>query len=107
MTEDITRKEFLRLAAAATTTTALAGYAGRAASQDAASDAASNAAPVAAGNPTRTLIRGADVLTMDPALGEQPATDVLMDNGRIEAIGTGLPADGAEIIERRHDLGPA
>ena len=99
MSEYITRKEFLRLASAATTTSALAGYAGRAASQDAASDAASDVAPVAAGNPTRTLIRGADVLTMDPTLGEQPATDVLVDNGRIDAIGTELPADGAEVID--------
>ena len=95
MTEDITRKEFLRLAAAATSTAALAGYAGKAAAQNAAPDAA----PVVAGDPSRSLIRGADVLTMDPTLGEQLATDVLMDNGRIEAIGTGLSADGAEVID--------
>ena len=95
MTENITRKEFLRLTAAAATTTALAGYAGRATAQNAAPDAA----PIVAGNQSRTLIRGADVLTMDPALGEQLATDVLMDNGRIEAIGTELPADGAEVID--------
>ena len=95
MTENITRKEFLRLATAAATTTALAGYAERAAAQDAASDTT----PMVAGDSSRTLIRGADVLTMDPSLGEQPATDVLMDNGRIEAIGNGLPADGAEVID--------
>ena len=97
MTEDITRKEFLRLAAAAATTSALTGYAGRAPAQDAASDAT----PIVAGSPSRTLIRGADVLTMDPSLGEQLATDVLLDNGRIEAIGTGLSADGAEVIDAR------
>ena len=95
MTENITRKEFFRLAAAATTSTALAGCAGGAAAQNATPDAA----PVVAGNQSRTLIRSADVLTMDPTLGEQLATDVLIDNGRVEAIGTGLSADGAEVID--------
>ena len=97
MTENITRKEFLRLAAAATTYTALAGYAGRASAQNAVPDSAS----IVAGSPARTLIRSADVLTMDATLGERPATDVLLDNGRIEAIGPGLPADGAEVIDAR------
>ena len=95
MTGNITRKDFLRLAAAATTSTALAGYAGRGATQNADSDAAPNVA----GSPSSTLIRGADVLSMDPDLGEQLATDVLIGNGRIEAIGTGLAADGAEVID--------
>ena len=95
MTDNITRKEFLRLAAAATTYTALAGYAGRASAQNANPESA----PTVAGSPARTLIRGADVLTMDATLGERPATDVLLDNGRIEAIGVGLPADGAEVID--------
>ena len=97
MTEDITRKEFLRLAAAATTSTALAGYAGRMSAQDAAPDAA----PAVDGDPLRTLIRGADVLTMDPTLGERLATDVLVANGRIDAIGTGLPADGSDVVDAR------
>ena len=97
MTENITRKKFLRLAAAATTYTALAGYAGRTSAKNAVPDGA----PLVAGNPARTLIRSADVLTMDATLGERPATDVLLDNGRIEAIGTGLPADGAEVIDAR------
>ena len=97
MTENLTRKEFLRLVAAATTYTALAGCAGRASAQNAVPESA----PTVAGSPARTLIRGADVLTMDATLGERPATDVLLDNGRIEAIGTGLPADGAEVIDAR------
>ena len=95
MTEKITRKDFLRLAAAATTYTALAGYAGRGATQD----AEVSAAPIDSEHRSSTLIRGADVLTMDPVLGEQPGTDVLISNGRIEAIGTGLPADGAEVVD--------
>ena len=97
MAEDMTRKEFFRLAAAATTSAILGGYVERAATQD----NSPPAAPVETGNLARTLIRGADILTMDPALGEQLATDVLIDNGRIEAIGTGLPADGAEVIDAR------
>lgn len=95
MTENITRKEFLRLATAATASTALAGYAASAAAQNPSPDAA----PAVAGGRARTLIRGADLLTMDPILGEQPATDVLMHDGRIEAVGTGLPAAGAEVID--------
>ena len=95
MTEKITRKDFLRLAAAATSSAALAGYAGRGAAQN----TEVSAGPVVSDNQADTLIRGADVLTMDPELGERLATDVLISNGRIEAIGTGLPADGAEVID--------
>ena len=97
MTENITRKEFLRLAAAAGASTALAGYSRGAAAQNAAPDEA----PAVAENQPRTLIRGADLLTMDPTLGEQLATDVLMENGRIMAVGKELVADGAEVIDAR------
>ena len=51
------------------------------------------------GAPRPTLIRGADVLTMDPALQEMQETDVLIENGRISAIGKGLVSEGAEVIE--------
>ena len=95
MTDEITRKEFLRLAAAATASTVLAGHAGRGAAQN----ADSSVAPAGSEEPSSTLIRGANVLTMDPELGEQPATDVLISDERIQAIGTGLPADGAEVID--------
>lgn len=47
----------------------------------------------------RTLIRGADVLTMDSRLGELPSTDVLIENGRITQIGRGLQAGGAQVVE--------
>ena len=90
MTQKITRKEFFRLAAAVTTSAALAGRAG----------AAQDADPEhGVGYQSRALIRGADVLTMDPALGEQLATDVLVDNGRIVAVGKGLTANDAEVID--------
>ena len=46
-----------------------------------------------------THIRGADLLTMDPTLKEMQDTDVLIENGRISAIGNGLSAEGAEVID--------
>jgi cytosine/adenosine deaminase-related metal-dependent hydrolase len=75
----MTRKEFLRLSAAAAAATSIS-------------------APARAQRPS-TLIRGADVLTMAPALGEAKATDVLIRDGRIAAIGQNLPAEDAEVIE--------
>ena len=96
MTEIITRKDFFRLAAAAATSTALAGRVGTA--QEAGQDAR-DVVPGVAGDQLRTLIRGADILTMDPTLGEQLATDVLVENGRVAAVGKGLAANDAEVID--------
>jgi cytosine/adenosine deaminase-related metal-dependent hydrolase len=45
------------------------------------------------------LIRGADLLTMDGTAGELPATDVLVQDGKIAAIGRRLSAAGAEVVE--------
>ena len=47
------------------------------------------------------LIRGGHVVTFDPHLGDLPAADVLIRDGRIAAVGTGLAADLPEshIIE--------
>jgi 5-methylthioadenosine/S-adenosylhomocysteine deaminase len=47
---------------------------------------------------TRTLIRGGQVLTMDPALGDPPGADVLIEDGRIVAVEAGVSAD-AEVID--------
>ena len=96
MTENITRKEFLWLAAAATASTALAGRA--AVAQDAVREDVAVPEDVV-GNQPRTLIRDADVLTMDTTLGEQLATDVLVENGRVVAVGKGLAANGADVID--------
>lgn len=60
---------------------------------------ASAAAGAASGPARRTLIRNADILTMDPALGEMTGTDVLIDQGRIAAIGKALSAAGAEVVD--------
>ena len=96
MTENITRKDFLRLAAAATASTALAGRA--AVAQDAVPEDGAVPEDVVETR-SRSLIRGADVLTMDPTLGEQLATDVLVDNGNVVAVGKGLAANGAEVVD--------
>ena len=48
---------------------------------------------------TSTLIRGAHVLTMDDALGAIPQGDVLIEGDRIAAVGTGLDANGADVID--------
>src|SRR6266508_4762380 len=45
------------------------------------------------------LIKNGSVVTVDPALGVLPRADVLVRNGRIEAIGPGLSADEAEVID--------
>ena len=47
----------------------------------------------------KTLIRGAYVLTMDEALGTIRDGDVRIEGDRITAVGRGLAADGAEVID--------
>lgn len=51
--------------------------------------------------PRRTLIRGADILTMDPGVGEVHGLDVLLDNGRIAVLGRELQAADALVIDAR------
>ena len=48
---------------------------------------------------TRLLIRDGWVLTMDAAVGDLPAGDVLIENGRIAAVGHSIVADDAEVID--------
>ncbi|MFC0531753.1 amidohydrolase family protein [Phytohabitans kaempferiae] len=47
----------------------------------------------------KLLIRGGHVVTMDPALGDQPAADVLVVDGRIAEIAPGLSTVDAEVVE--------
>jgi cytosine/adenosine deaminase-related metal-dependent hydrolase len=58
---------------------------------------AEDAAPASAS--AHLLIRHATVLTMDPNLGELPDADVLIDNGKIIAVGKGLAGEGAQVID--------
>src|SRR6266545_5873961 len=46
----------------------------------------------------RTLIRGGQVLTVDPELGDLPRGDVLIEDNRIVAVDTEISAD-AEVID--------
>ena len=45
------------------------------------------------------LIKGAQLVTMDPQLGDLARGDILVQDGVITAIGPDLPGDGAEIID--------
>ena len=52
-----------------------------------------------------TLIKGGYVLTLDPALGDMPATDVLIEGDKIKAVGPNLSASPhANIIDARHRI---
>lgn len=51
---------------------------------------------------TNLLIRNADmVVTMDAARREIPAGDILIESGKIKAVGQGLSCEGAEVVEAR------
>ncbi len=47
----------------------------------------------------RIVIRGGQVVTMDPAVGTLPQGDVLIEDGRIAAVGPALPEVDAEEID--------
>ncbi len=49
--------------------------------------------------PDRLLIRNATVVSMDPEVGEPDGADILVEDGRIEAVGRGLAAAGAEVFD--------
>ena len=52
-----------------------------------------------------TLIKGGYVLTLDPALGDMPGADVLIEGDKITAVGHGLTASPhANIIDARHRI---
>lgn len=56
--------------------------------------------PVAAPAPKRSriLLRGGYIVTLDPKLGELRG-DILIDNGKIAAIGQGLKAASADVVD--------
>jgi 5-methylthioadenosine/S-adenosylhomocysteine deaminase len=53
------------------------------------------------GGSRRLLIKGGTVLSMDPAIGDLAKGDVLVKNGKIEAIAEDIPAHGAEVVDAR------
>jgi cytosine/adenosine deaminase-related metal-dependent hydrolase len=85
------RKTFLRLMSATAASAAFGNRVFAQAPSGGTGDSSSSSGPV--------LIRGADLLTMDPELGEIERGDVLIENGRIAAVGDGLTRDGAEVID--------
>ena len=87
----MTRKSFLRLTAAAAASTAFGKQVFAQSSAGSMPDARASNGPI--------LIRGADLLTMDPALKEIEGGDVLVEDGKIVAIGKGLTREGAEVID--------
>ncbi len=87
----MTRKSFLRLTAAAAASTAFGKQAFAQSSVGSVPDGSASNGPL--------LIRGADLLTMDPELKEIEGADVLVENGKIAAVGKGLAREGAEVID--------
>ena len=49
----------------------------------------------------RTVVRGGVVVTMDPAIGDLPEGDVLVEDGRIAAVGASVDVAGAEVVDAR------
>jgi len=47
----------------------------------------------------RTIIRGADVVSMDPAAGDLAQGDILIEGSRIREVGADLRADGAGVVD--------
>jgi 5-methylthioadenosine/S-adenosylhomocysteine deaminase len=47
----------------------------------------------------RTLIRNATLVSMDPQIGNPEAADILVEGGRIEAVGHGLDVADAEVFD--------
>lgn len=62
---------------------------------------ATSPAHAAAGRPSRILIKGGCVVSMDPDIGVLPSGDVLIKDGAIIAVGKNLSAHSAEKIDAR------
>jgi cytosine/adenosine deaminase-related metal-dependent hydrolase len=52
----------------------------------------------------RILIKNAIVLSQDPAIGELPEADILVEGDRIVDVRPGISADGAEVIDAAGDI---
>ncbi|OPF73821.1 hydrolase [Streptomyces antioxidans] len=49
----------------------------------------------------RTLVRGGTVVSMDPAVGDLPQGDVLIEDGRIAAVAATVDVADAEVVDAR------
>ena len=52
----------------------------------------------------RTLIKDAIVLSIDPDIGELPRASILVEDGKIAAVGPNVTADGAKVIDATGDI---
>lgn len=52
----------------------------------------------------RILIKNAIVLSQDPAIGELPDADILIEGDRIAAVRPGISADGAQVVDASGDI---
>lgn len=52
----------------------------------------------------RILIKNAIVLSQDPAIGELPEADILVDGDTIADVRPGISADGAQVIDATGDI---
>jgi 5-methylthioadenosine/S-adenosylhomocysteine deaminase len=53
------------------------------------------------GGPNRMLIKDGTVLTLDPSIGDFKRGDVLVENGKIKAVGPSISAHHAEVVDAR------
>jgi 5-methylthioadenosine/S-adenosylhomocysteine deaminase len=88
------RREFLQGLAAATAGVSLAGGV----------DAATSRSEGLKESARKFLIKGGYVVTMDRTLGDLETGDVLIDSGKIVAVGKNLPAQGAQVVNARAKL---
>jgi cytosine/adenosine deaminase-related metal-dependent hydrolase len=93
MVQDISRKSFLQMGAG------LAAAAASAASLSRPADAQTKKATPHAKRSGKTLIKNVDVLTMQEDHAELKGMDVMMSGGKIAAIGKGIPAGDAEVVD--------
>jgi cytosine/adenosine deaminase-related metal-dependent hydrolase len=91
----VSRRRFLEGSALAAVIGTLGG--GLATAGLAAAPAHAQAGPQAAGR--KMLLKGGTVLTLDPALHDLADGDVLIAGGKIAAVGVGLDAGDAEVID--------
>jgi 5-methylthioadenosine/S-adenosylhomocysteine deaminase len=91
------RRDFLKASAA--TAVAAAGM-NFLTAPPAAADPGDSGPPAGAGQPGRRyIIRGGYVMSMDPQVGDFAPGDVLVDGGKIVAVGPNLQASGAGVID--------
>lgn len=89
------RRDFLKTAGAAGITAAASMLVGGSSAV-----AQTAGVPEATGTPgRRTVIRGASVMSMDPAVGDFEEADVLIEGSRIVAVGPNVDAGDATVIE--------